>query len=143
MAFDESFGEFPGSRIPVRYLGNDLNTQELNSASVFDTDAVVLNGATRIGLFINITNEDATGTLDIDIEFSPDKGVTYVGMPISANSETEATLAQFAATGSKFKWWEVCTDMSFGRVRAELTQGTFTASEGFTYGPCFWIIGRR
>jgi hypothetical protein len=121
--------------------GNKLSGTELNSASVFDTSWAAPKGAARIGAFINIASEDSSaGTLDVDIEFSPNGGTTAVGFPISANSETEASLAQFAATGSKYKWWEACVDGQYSRVRAELTQAALTASEGFTYGPSFWIF---
>ena len=145
MAFQGSFGERPGERIPVQYQGQNLQGQKLlNSSSVFNTNPIVLHGAARIGLFINISAEDgSSGTLDIDLEFSPDKGTTYVDLPQGINTETLAVMAQFTEIGSKYKWWEIVADMTFGRIRAELTQGTFTTTTGFTYGPCFWIIGRR
>lgn len=132
----------PSMRVPVKVsTGVALSGSELDSASTYDTAWVAPKGARRVGLFVNIASEDsAAGTLDIDIEQSPDKGTTVVGMPISANSETEASLAQFTAVGSKFKWWEHCGDAQFTRIRAELTQGSLTASEGFTYGPCYWIF---
>lgn len=142
-----SFGGYsqaavPSIRVPVkRSTGVILSGTEVDSATTFDTKWVAPKGAARVGLFVNIASEDsAAGTLDIDLEQSPDKGTTFTGMPVSANSETEASLAQFTAVGSKYKWWEHCGDAEFTRIRGEFTQASLTASEGFTYGPCFWIF---
>jgi len=118
-----------------------LSGTEVNSATETNTDAAAPKGAARVGVFINIATEDSSdGTLDVDIEQSPDKGTTWVNMPQSADSETVADLAQFTATGSKFAWFEHCGDAEFTRVRAELDQAGLTASEGFTFGPCFWFF---
>ena len=108
----------PAIRIPVTYNGSNLEGQEVNSATTFVTGAINIDSASRVGLYVNIASEDGTGgTLDIDLEWSPDQGTTYVGMPLSANSETEATLAQFTATGTKLKWFEVIGDGEFCRIR--------------------------
>lgn len=137
------FAALPSERVPVEKDGDDLNGQEVDSATTFDTDEVNPGGATRIGLFVNIASEDSSAaTLDIDIEYSPDKGTTWVPLPQAEDTETEAELAQFTATGTKFRWFEVCAESQFSRIRGEFTQASLTASEGFTYGPCYWILAK-
>jgi hypothetical protein len=133
----------PSYRTPVTYNSIDLEGQELNSASAFSTGAINVDGAARVGLFINIASEDVTdATMDAALWFSPDKGTTWVVLPDAANSATGAALAQFTAPGSKYEWWEVCVDGEFTRIKAILTQGTVTASEGITYGPCYWVVSQ-
>lgn len=132
----------PSVRVPVKTTtGVALNTKVYTSASVVDSLAVAPKGASRVGLFFNLAAEDsASSTIDIDIEQSPDKGTTWVGMPISANSETEAALAQFTAVGSKFKWWDHCGDSQYTKIRAEITIAGSTASDTITLGPCYWFF---
>jgi hypothetical protein len=121
--------------------GVALNGYVNTATATLDTAWVAPKGASRVGLFIDISAEDsASMTMDTDVEQSPDKGTTFAGMPITANSETEATLAQFTAVGSKFKWWEHCGDQEYTRIRAELTHGGNTASDTNTFGPSFWIF---
>jgi hypothetical protein len=133
----------PTYRVPVKYSGNNLEGQELDSASAFSTDAINIDGASRLGLFINIASEDVTdATVDVALWFSPDAGTTYVVLPATANSQTGAALAQFTAPGSGYEWWEVCVEGEFTRVKAIITQGVVTASEGITYGPCYWIVSQ-
>jgi len=135
------FSALPSERAAVQKDGSDLNGQEVNSATSFDTNEINPGGARRVGLFVNIASEDSSsGTLDIDLEYSPDKGTTWVDLPQGNDTETVAELAQFTATGSKFRWFELCAEAQFSRLRGEFTQAGLTASEGFTYGPCYWIL---
>lgn len=107
----------------------------------FDTDWVAPKGATRIGVWVDISAEDsASATTDIDIEQSPDKGTTFIDMPQSANSQTGADLAQITATGTSFIWFEHCGDSEFTRIRAEFDIDCGTTTDTITMGPCFWIF---
>ena len=131
-------------RVAVRNgTGNTLLNGATATGTVeINSKAVAPKGAVRVGLFVNISAEDsASATVATDIEWSPDKGVTWVDMPQSANSETKAALAGFTAVGSKVKWFEMVGDVNT-RLRAEISVAGHTATDTITWGPVFWIFSQ-
>ena len=118
--------------------GTILEGATATGSVTVDTKAVAPKGANRVGFFVNISAEDsASATTDIDIQWSPDKGTTWVDMPGATNSETKASLAQFTATGTKFKWFEMIGDNNV-RVRANMVVAGHTTTDTITWGPVYW-----
>ncbi len=132
----------PSIRVPWKDAsGVAFNGRIITGSGTVNTEAKAPKGASRIGVFFNLSAEDsASATVDIDIQYSPDKGTTWVDMPQGINSETKASLAQFTAVGSKTKWFEVCNDGEFSRVRANVVVAGHTATDTITYGPAFWFF---
>ena len=127
-------------RVSVR---NGTGETELEGATAtgtvtIDTKAVAPKGAQRVGFFVNVSAEDsASATVAIDIQWSPDKGTTWVDMPQAENSQTKASLASITATGSQFKWFQMIGDNN-ARVRANMAVAGHTTTDTITWGPVYW-----
>jgi hypothetical protein len=133
----------PSIRVPLKTAaGLAVNGLVVTGQTAdFDTLAVAPKGAIRVGLFVNVSAEDsASGTIDIDIEQSLDKGTTWIDMPQSANSQTGADVTQITATGTSYIWWEHCGDLEFSRIRGEFDIDCGTDSDTMTFGPSYWVF---
>ena len=132
----------PSMRVPVKNASSVLfNGLVITATPTINTLGVNPKGADRVGFFINLALEDsASSTIAVDIQFSPDKGTTWVDMPEGMNSQTKATLASITTTGSSYESWEINVEAQFTRLRANVVVGGSTASDTITLGPCYWIF---
>ena len=132
----------PSVRVPWKDAsGVAFNGRIITGTGTINTEAKAPKGARLVGAFFNLSAEDsASSTVDIDIQFSPDKGTTWVDMPTAVNSETKASLAQFTAIGSKYKFFEANFDGEFSRIRANVVVAGSTATDTITYGPAYWFF---
>ncbi len=127
-------------RVSVR---NGTGETELEGATATGTveinsKAVAPKGASRVGFFVNVSAEDsASATVAVDIEWSPDKGTTWVDLPQAENSQTKASLASITVTGSYFKWFQLIGDNNV-RLRAEISVAGHTTTDTITWGPVYW-----
>lgn len=132
----------PGNRVAVRDANGTLLVNKAAAGTDFYTEAIALNGAQKLGLFVDVDSSTGTSpTLDISFEISFDKGTTWVEMPQSANSQTQAAMAQIGTTvGESFEWYEVIGDPEYTRVRALFDFGG--TSPVYDFGNCWWILDK-
>lgn len=131
-----------GNRIAVRDASETPLVNKAAAGTDFYTDPIALRGAQKVGLFVDVDSSTGTNpTLDISLEISFDKGTTWVEMPATANSQTQAAMTQIDTTiGEYFEWYEVCGDPEFTQIRALFDFGG--TSPVYDFGNCWWILDR-